>query len=108
MRSLNDEMHTAGHFLSSLSPVIVSAFSPDPGVRYPHPIPTADRVRLLTRILRLWITVPENFHGPEIHRAFRLLNGGFRTFSHTVHEWLGVKIRLLVPISFLGWLCKAF
>jgi hypothetical protein len=68
----------------------------------------ADRVRLQTRILRLWITVPENFHGPEIHRAFRLLNGGFRTFSHTVHEWLGVKIRLLVPISFLGWLCKAF
>jgi hypothetical protein len=69
---------------------------------------TADRVRLLTRMLRLWITVPENFHGPEIHRAFRLLNGGFRTFYHTVHEWLGVKIRLLVPISFLGWLCKAF
>jgi hypothetical protein len=48
------------------------------------------------------------FHGPEIHRAFRLLNGGSRTFSHTVREWLGVKIRLLVPISFLGWLCKAF
>jgi hypothetical protein len=80
MRSLNDEMHTAGLFLSRLSPAIVSAFSPDPGVRYPHPIPTADRVRLLTRILRLWITVPANFHGPEIHSAFRLLNGGFRTF----------------------------
>jgi hypothetical protein len=76
MRSRND----AGHFLSSLRPAIVSAFSPDPGVRYPHLIPTADRVRLLTRILRLWITVPENFHGPEIQRAFRLLKGGFRTF----------------------------
>jgi len=51
--------------------------------------------------------VPENFHGPEIHVPFaferRLLD-----FSHTVRERPGVKIRLLVPISFLGWLCKAF
>jgi hypothetical protein len=38
MRSY-DEMHTAGIFLSSLRPAVVNAFSPDPGVRYPHPMP---------------------------------------------------------------------
>jgi hypothetical protein len=31
------------------------------------------------------MTVPANFHGPEIQRAFRLLNGGFWTFP-TVRE----------------------
>ena len=56
-------MHTAGIFLSSLRPAIVNAFSPDPGVRYPHPMPTADRVRLLTRVHRLWITCQRIFTG---------------------------------------------
>ena len=44
-------------------------FSREPRLRYP---PMADRVRLLTRIHRLWFTVPERFYGPENLRAFRL------------------------------------
>jgi hypothetical protein len=77
MRS-HDEMHTAGIFLSSLRPAIVNAFSQTPACvilipchGWPRASPDAGPPSM--------DYVYTNSHGPEIHRAFRLLNGGFRT-----------------------------
>ena len=84
----NDEMHTTGLFFSSLTPRYPERLFPRPPPALSSSQTTADRVRLLTRIHRLWFTVPENFHGPEIHRAFRLQDGGFRTCpTRSASDW---------------------
>jgi len=100
-------MHTAGIFLSSLRPAIVNAFSQTPACvilipchGWPRASPDAGPPSM--------DYVRTNFHGPEIHRAFRPVERRLQDLIPYSPQVTGVKVRLLVPISFLGWLCKAY